>query len=109
MTPALEPQRSNPLGELERERYRRERSARLAREVEYERADRKRLERLLAVTLRIAVDGTACDPLRLLAAIAADTGEDLARPAFVVDRERIAAKRRNEPLDAEPNRIGVAA
>lgn len=100
MTPALEPQPSNPIGGPDdRERYRRERAARLAREVEYERADRKRLERLLAATLQIAVDGTTCDPLRLLEAIAADTGEDLARPAFVVDRERIDAK----------ERIGVAA
>ena len=95
------------------ERARHRRSARLAREVEYERADRKRLERLLAVTLRVAVGDTTCDPLLLLEAIAAYTGDDLARPAFVVERERRDAKKRNElreaKRDASRERIRVRA
>lgn len=90
MTAALEPQPSNLIGADadERERYRRERATRLARENEHLRAERNRLERMLAVALRVAVGGTTCQPVHLLEAIAAYTGDELARPAFVVERER---------------------
>lgn len=74
--------------EREREQYRRERAARLAREVEHLRAERGRLERLLGVALQAAVGGTDCDPLDLLNAIAVLTNEALSRPAFIVERER---------------------
>ena len=68
------------------ERYRRERVARLTRENEFLRAERARLERLLGVTLKIAA-GPDCEPLVLLEAIGALTGEQLDRPAVVVERE----------------------
>lgn len=82
-----------------RERYRRERAERLARENEFLRSERARLERLLGVALKAAA-GSDCDPLVLFEVIAAVTGDRLDRPAFVVERERAAA-----PSNAPPPRM----
>jgi len=46
-----------------------ERLRRLEAELEFLRAERQRLERLLALSLRVAVGGSACGPLDLLGAL----------------------------------------
>jgi len=69
------------------------RAARLRRlegEVRHLRAERKRLELLLGHALRIAVGGTDVSPWALLDVIAELAGTDLARPAWVEERERAA-------------------
>lgn len=71
--------------------YRRERAAKLERQVEHLDAERKRLERLLAGALRVAVGQSGVSPTELLQVIAELEGIDLNRPAWVVERERVEA------------------
>jgi hypothetical protein len=68
--------------------YRRERSAKLERENDYLRGERDRTERLLALALEVAVAKTNVSPLALLEVLAAYLGTDLARPAWLEQRER---------------------
>lgn len=51
------------------ERHRREKIRRLEREVEFLRAHRAQLERLVALLARCAVAGTGCQPLALVAVV----------------------------------------
>jgi hypothetical protein len=67
--------------------YRRRRNHDLELESEFLRAERIRLERLLAVALRVAVGGTAVSPLALLDALAERRGTDLAHPAWMEQRQ----------------------
>lgn len=81
--------------------YVRDRNAELNRRVRALEAERRQLEQLLAMTLRVAShDGEACDPLVLLELVAASCGiYDLARPAWV--REARARERRRDPVDVD--------
>jgi hypothetical protein len=75
-------------GTFDLDEYRRERLAKLERENEYLRGERDRTERLLALALQVAVGKTDVSPLALLEVLAAFLGMNLARPAFVEQRER---------------------
>lgn len=66
--------------------HRGRRNSALDREVRFLRAERRRLERLLALALRVASsDGREADPLVLLNVVAEYAGEDLTRPAFACE------------------------
>jgi hypothetical protein len=71
------------------EEHRSERAQRLERENEHLRAERIRLERLLADALTVAVAGTGVSPTALLDLFGALRETDLARPAFIEHRERM--------------------
>lgn len=66
---------------FDRERYRRERIRSLERQVTHLDAERRRLERLLALTLKIAVGGTATTPTALLEVLCAIDGAEPGRSA----------------------------
>ena len=74
------------------EEHRAERNRTLEREVEFLRAERCRLESLLADALRVAVAGTGVSALALLEQLAILQGTNLERPAFVEHRERLHAE-----------------
>ena len=74
------------------EAHRSERTRRLKRENELLRAERTRLECLLADALLIACCGTNVEPGALLEALAELSGTNLARPAYVEHRERVEAE-----------------
>ena len=78
--------------------YRLRRNRRLERENEHLRAERLRLERLLAVALRVAVGKHDITPL--LEGIATLLGTNLARPAWVEHRDRATAEARLERVVA---------
>lgn len=67
--------------------YRAERNRKLERENEFLRAERSRLEGLLADALAVAVGGTVVDPLVLLDVLAERRGTALDRAAFIEHRE----------------------
>lgn len=68
--------------------HRGRRNSALDREVRFLRAERRRLERLLALALRVATtDGREADPLALLNVMAEYAGDDLTRPAFAQEEE----------------------
>ncbi len=72
--------------------HRGRRNAALDREVRFLRAERRRLERLLALALRVAsADGREADPIELLNVMAEYAGEDLVRPAFACEEAALAA------------------
>ena len=76
---------------VERERQLRDRAAELARENRHLRAERQRLERLLALAL--LVSGDECDPLDLLHVLADLLGVDLARSAWAEEQDAICERR----------------
>jgi hypothetical protein len=57
------------VSELDRERYRREKLARRERDVNHLRSLSTRLMRLLGLACEVAVGGTDCEPLVLLAVL----------------------------------------
>jgi len=72
--------------------HRGRRNSALDREVRFLRAERRRLERLLALALKVATaDGREADPLALLNVVAEYAGEDLALPAFICEEALRAA------------------
>jgi hypothetical protein len=71
------------------EEHRAERRRVLEGENEHLRAERLRLERLVADALTVAVAGTEVSPTALLELLAEAQGTNLARPAFVEHRERM--------------------
>lgn len=68
--------------------HRGRRNAELDRRVRFLEAERRRLERLLAVALEIAA-GVDCDPLAMLEVTAALAGDEPGRPAFVLEEENV--------------------
>jgi hypothetical protein len=68
----------------------------LERENEMLRAERIRLERLLALALEVAVGQTNVDPLALLDVLGELAEADVARPAYVEEQERRDADRRRD-------------
>lgn len=90
------PHRAGASDAAQLERHRLERLRRLERENEMLRADRDRVERVLALCLQVAVGETGADPLALLEVLYAFIGSDPARPAWVEHRERMTAKAQGE-------------
>jgi hypothetical protein len=87
---------------FEHERLIRDRAAALARKNRYLRAERDRLERLLALALKIAA-GDDCEPTALLEVIGATLDEPLERPAWVQEQQRrpqLARAAHTEPKEA---------
>jgi len=70
------------------EEYRRERLHRLERENDLLKGERVRLERLLALALRVAVGSTGVSPTTLLSVLGVYAGTNLGRAAFIEQRER---------------------
>ena len=67
-------------------RYRREKMIRLERRVEFLEAERRRLERLLASALQVAVGGTETTPTALLGLLCELDGTEAARAACLEER-----------------------
>lgn len=82
------------------------RNAQLERELRHVGAERRRLERLLSIALQIAA-GPDCDPLAMLEVTAALAGDELPRPAFVLDEE--GADENPHFHGQEPPPVGSAA
>lgn len=80
------------------EEHRQSRLRRLERENEHLRAERVRLERLLGDTLKVAVGGTDVTPSALLEVLAERRGTNLARPAYLEQRERREAEHRMDTV-----------
>lgn len=79
--------------------HRRRRNSELEREVVFLRAERRRLERLLATTLRVASrDSRDCNPCTLLEVVAAITADQLDRPAYLEEEARARTAGLAEPL-----------
>jgi len=68
-------------------RYRREKMIRLERRVELLEAERRRLERLLALALRVAIGGTGTKPTALLSVLCELDGTTPGKAAFLEERE----------------------
>lgn len=78
--------------------HRMERLQTLERENEYLRAERLRLEGLLALALQIAVSGTRVSPSMLLNVLCALLETNPARPAFVEKRRRAEFAQIDDPV-----------
>lgn len=64
------------------------RNARLERELLHVRAERARLERLLATAVQLLAPRDSTQPMVMLALVAAITGDRLDRPAYVDDEQK---------------------